>query len=308
MNTTTEDIANPPVISRLALIGVGMIGGSFVWSLKRAGLVKHVVGVDENIAALTQATEQGIIDSKSHLDSLQPVDAVVIATPVGAMFEVFKALNQHSWIKQAIITDVGSTKQSVLAACERACGELPPLFIPAHPIAGREHMGVAHAEEMMFYGHRVVLTPHANSDADALIQVKTWWQAIGAKVDVMDAKTHDEILAATSHLPHVLAYALMQLIAESVEKNPRANARDAAVHAILDYAAGGFKSFTRTASSNPIMWRDICLNNKTAVLDWLVAYQDTLKTLTERIEAEDGEALLDIFTRAKAERDKYLLQ
>lgn len=299
-NTHTANTNNnkqSTTIKRLALIGVGMIGGSFVWSLKRAGLVAHVVGVDTNINELDDAVELGIIDSKASIDALHDIDAVVVATPVGAMQGVFAALKDKPFMQQAIITDVGSTKQSVIRAAELGLGRLPPRFVPAHPIAGREHIGVNHAEEMMFHGHRAILTPHPQSDADAVETVKTWWQACGATVDMMSADNHDKILAATSHLPHVLAYALMESLTTTAYEAP-----------IFDYAAGGFKSFTRTASSNPIMWRDVCLHNKDDILYWLDHYQQTLSELRQLIDDGDGQAIVEIFQRAKAERDRYLVK
>lgn len=283
-------------INRLALIGVGMIGGSFAWSLKRAGMVNHVVGVDVNVDELNRAVELGIIDSKSSIEGLYDIDAIVVATPVGAIFEVFRALRKMPFIDSAYISDVGSTKQSVIKAVKSSLGYLSERFVPAHPIAGREHIGVSHAEEMMFHGHRAIVTPHEKSSDEAIQTVTNWWQACGATVDVMNAKTHDRMLAATSHLPHVLAYGLMESLMRQSKDD-----------GILDYAAGGFKSFTRTASSNPVMWRDICLNNQTDILDWLEGYQATLSQLRDMIANGDAEALLELFERAKHQRDTQLL-
>lgn len=290
----TENTIQP--INRLALIGVGMIGGSLIWSMRRAGLIRHVIGVDIDVDELNRAVELGIIDSKSYLDALTDIDAIVLATPVGAMQAVFNVLKNTDFIDTAIITDVGSTKQSVIAAAKAGLGYLPTNFVPGHPIAGREHIGIEHAEAMMFYGHRAILTPHDNSSEGATATVKSWWQACGATVDVMSAKTHDKVLAATSHLPHVLAYSLMESLITGDCDAP-----------MFDYAAGGFKSFTRTASSNPIMWRDVCLNNKDEILYWLDHYQNTLSDLRDLIDAADGEAIVDIFQRSKAERDRHLI-
>lgn len=282
-------------INRLALIGVGMIGGSLIWSMKRAGLVNHVVGVDINLGELKTATELGIIDSKAYLDSLHDIDAIVLATPVGAMQGIFAALKDKPFIDTAIITDVGSTKQSVIDAAQKGLGYLPENFVPSHPIAGREHSGVQYAEEMMFYGYRVLVTPHDNSDYQATQTVKSWWRACGAVVECLTPLEHDHILAATSHLPHILAYGLMENLSKNTDSP------------IFNYAAGGFKSFTRTASSNPIMWRDVCLNNKDDILFWLDRYQQTLSDMRQMIADGDGEALVDIFERSKTERDKHLL-
>ncbi len=283
-------------INRVALIGVGMIGGSFIWSLKRAGVVNHVIGVDINFAELETATELGIIDSKSTLEGLHDIDMIVLATPVGAMSSIFSALKDKDFINTALMTDVGSTKQSVINAAQKSLGFLPKNFVPSHPIAGREHIGIEHAEEMMFYGHRAIITPHKDTDNSAVAQVKSLWEHCGAIVDIMTAENHDKILAATSHLPHVLAYALMESLTTTEYENP-----------IFDYAAGGFKSFTRTASSNPIMWRDICLNNQTDILYWLDHYQNTLSELRELIANGQGDKIEKIFQRSKTERDKYLV-
>ncbi|MBS9778147.1 MAG: prephenate dehydrogenase/arogenate dehydrogenase family protein [Gammaproteobacteria bacterium] len=283
-------------INKLALIGVGMIGGSFIWSLKRAGLVNHVVGVDVNVDELQTAEELGIIDSKSSIEGLADIDVVVIATPVGVMETVFTALKEKSFISTALITDVGSTKQSVINAAIAGIGYLPENFVPSHPIAGREHIGIVHAEEMMFHGYRAIVTPHEKSSLCAIEAVTKLWEGCGARVDIMSAQNHDKILAATSHLPHVLAYGLMESLTTTEYEEP-----------IFDYAAGGFKSFTRTASSNPIMWRDICLNNKDEILYWLEQYQNTLSSLREFIKHGDGEAILDVFERSKKERDEHFL-
>ncbi len=289
-----KNIENNLPIKRLALIGVGMIGGSLVWSLKRAGLVEHVIGVDIDLDELQTATELEIIDSKSTLEGLHDIDAIVLATPVGVMSSIFAALKKKDFINTALITDVGSTKQSVIASAQKGLGYLPENFVPAHPIAGREFIGVKHAEEMMFYGHRAIITPHENSSEMAIAMVKALWEGCGSIVDTMTAEDHDKILAATSHLPHVLAYGLMESLTTTEYEEP-----------IFDYAAGGFKSFTRTASSNPIMWRDICLNNQDDILYWLDQYQHTLSILRELIAKGDGESIVEIFERSKSERDRH---
>ncbi|MGY0398409.1 MAG: prephenate dehydrogenase [Ostreibacterium sp.] len=284
------------MINRLALIGVGMIGGSFILSLKQAGLVNYVIGVDTNIDELDAATELGIIDSKSSIDGLYDIDVIVIATPVGATQSVFASLKDKPFIDTAIIIDVGSTKQSVINATQSALGYLPENFVPSHPIAGREYIGVRHSENMMFHGHGCIITPHAKSSQSAIENVTFLWQACGAHVERMSAGNHDKILAATSHLPHVLAYGLMESLATTEYEIP-----------IFNYAAGGFKSFTRTASSNPVMWRDICLNNSTEILYWLDHYQDTLSEIRALIAEGDSHAIIEVFSRAKSERDKYLV-
>lgn len=297
MNTVLNTSTATPPINRLALIGVGMIGGSFIRSLKQANLVKHVIGVDTQADELRHAEALGIIDSQATLAELCDIDVIVLATPVGAMQSIFAALKDKPFIKTAIITDMGSTKQSVISAANLGLGYLPELFVPGHPIAGREHIGIRHAEDNMFAGHRAILTPHENSAASAVAAVQAWWQACGAVVDVMSAEKHDKILAATSHLPHVLAYGLMESLTSTEYEA-----------SIFDYAAGGFKSFTRTASSNPVMWRDVCLHNKDDILYWLDHYQQTLSRLRALIDQADGEAIVDIFTRSKTARDQHLVK
>lgn len=283
-------------IKRLALIGVGMIGGSLAWSLKQAGVVEQVIGVDIDVSELQTAIELGVIDSKSTIEGLHDIDMVVIATPVGAMGAVFSQLKDKAFLSQAIITDVGSTKGSVIQAAKNSLGFLPTNFVPSHPIAGREHIGVAHAEDMMFYGHRAIITPHEHADERAITVVKALWEACGATVDLMTAEQHDKILAATSHLPHVLAYAVMESLTVTPYEAP-----------IFTYAAGGFKSFTRTASSSPVMWRDVCLHNREEILYWLDHYQETLATLRDWIATGDGERILTVFERSKAARDSHFV-
>lgn len=281
-------------VKRLALIGVGMIGGSFAWSLKQAGIVEQVIGVDIDSHELQTAGELGIIDNQSTIEALQDIDVIVIATPVGAMASVFSQLKSKDFLSKAVITDVGSTKGSVIQAAKDSLGFLPANFIPSHPIAGREHIGVAYAEDRMFYEHRAIITPHEQADEQAITVVKALWEACGATVDLMTAEQHDKILAATSHLPHVLAYAVMESLTTTAYETP-----------IFTYAAGGFKSFTRTASSSPVMWRDICLHNREEILYWLDHYQATLSTLRDWIATGDGERILTVFERSKAERDSH---
>lgn len=272
-----------------------MIGASFVLGLRQAGLVGKVIGVDVAEVELATAKTLGIIDETATIDTLPPVDLIIIATPVGVMPRIFNALAHYPWLADTLITDVGSTKQSVIAAAEAAFPDWPRNFVPGHPVAGREYIGVAYAVADMFDGFRVVLTPHEKNDHDAVMRVAALWQACGAHVEQMSASAHDRVLAATSHLPHVLSYCLMESLATTEYET-----------SIFDYAAGGFKSFTRTASSNPVMWRDICLNNNTDILYWLDHYLDTLAEMRDLIADEAGDELLAVYERAKSIRDNHI--
>lgn len=281
------------LFQRVALIGVGMIGGSFVSALKSAKLVSHVVGVDIDKTALNSALKLGVIDSTASIETLDNIDAIILATPVGAMFSIFTALQQHGLI-DVLITDVGSTKQSVIDAAEKALGYIPKKLVPGHPVAGKEYIGVEHASADLFAKHKAIITPADNTDADALSAVTAMWKACGATVNIMSAKEHDRILAATSHLPHILAYVLVDSLVSTKDED-----------CVFTYAAGGFKSFTRTASSNPIMWRDVCLANQEAILMWLEHYQNKLNTMKELIENKNLDAIEAVFMHAKQNRDEH---
>jgi len=286
-------------INRLALIGVGMIGGSLIRALQEKSLVDRVIGIDVDSETLHKAKQLGIIDEITTLEAFVAanwrVDLIVIATPVGAMQPIFSTLSQHADIAQTLITDVGSTKQSAIEDATEGFGHLPKNFVPSHPIAGREHIGITYADANMFTGHRVIITPHVNNSDDTINKIENLWQATGATVNRLPAEYHDRILAATSHLPHVLAYGLMDSLSNTEEGE-----------AIFDYAAGGFTAFTRTASSNPIMWRDICLKNRNNILYWLDQYQNTLSALRDLIANNDVKDMLALFSHSKLTRDQYL--
>lgn len=282
-----------PLFKRLALIGVGMIGGSFVQALKAAGMIEQVIGVDLDAEAINKALALGVIDSGSSIAELSDIDAIVIATPVGAMGLVFAEL-KAAGLEQVLMTDVGSTKQSVIEAAEQVFGFMPEKFVPGHPVAGKEYIGVEHASADLFQNHKAIVTPTDNTDKNALATVVSMWEACGSTVNIMSAKEHDRILAATSHLPHVLAYVLVDSLAATKDEE-----------CVFTYAAGGFKSFTRTASSSPIMWRDVCVANQKAILTWLERYQDKLETMKHLIENKDLDAIEEVFRNAKENRDEH---
>lgn len=280
---------------RLAIIGVGLIGGSLARAARAAGVVGEIVGSGRDERELQRAVTLGVID-RYVLDAAAAVhdaDLVVLAVPLGAMESVLRSI-ASALATGTVITDVGSTKASVLAAARAVFGIIPPHFVPGHPIAGTEKSGVAASFAELFYGRRVILTPQENTDPLALARVRALWQATGAEVVDMEASHHDQVLAATSHLPHILAYALVDTLLHL----------DASAD-IFRYAAGGFRDFTRIASSHPEMWRDICLANREAILNVLDRYRAELATVDDCLRQADGAGLLRVFIQAKTARDQY---
>ncbi len=295
-----------PMLKRLAIIGVGLIGGSLARAVKRAGLCEEIVGNGRDAAQLRKAVELGVID-RYDIDianAVRDADMVVIAVPLGPMEQVLRACVGHIR-SDTIITDVGSAKASVVTAARNAFGEVPANFVLGHPIAGTEKNGVEASFAELFQGRRVILTPLPHTATHALMQVRLLWRAVGAEVVEMGVEHHDEVLAATSHLPHILAYALVDTLVRmdtGMDVNPDFQ-RDQSEE-IFRFAAGGFRDFTRIASSDPTMWRDICLANRTAIITLLERFRADLDTLTDFIRAGDSERILGVFTRAKAARDR----
>ena len=293
------------MIKRIAIIGVGLIGGSLARAVRRAGLCEEIVGSGRDVAQLRKAVELGVID-RYDIDiasAVRDADMVVIAVPLGAMEQVLRALAGQVR-PDAIITDVGSAKASVVAAARNVFGEVPANFVPGHPIAGTEKNGVEASFVELFQGRRVILTPLPHTAAHALAQVHLLWHAAGAEVIEMGVEHHDEVLAATSHLPHILAYALVDTLVRmdtGMGANPDTSIDK--TEEIFRFAAGGFRDFTRIASSDPVMWRDICLANRLAIVGLLERFRSDLDMLTELIRAGDGERILATFSRAKAARD-----
>ncbi len=283
-------------LPRLLVIGVGLIGGSFALALKRAGVVGEVLGLGRDGSSLQDALQLGVIDrSVANIrDGLRGADIVVLATPVRQMQAVFASM-RDSLPPGCLVTDAGSTKQDVVAAARTGLGSKVGQFIPAHPIAGREQSGVAAAEATLFDQRQVVLTPTADNDAADVERIAGLWRACGARVSSMSADQHDAVFAAVSHLPHMLAYALVE------ELTARDNADE-----LLGFAAGGFRDFTRIASSSPEMWRDIALNNRVALLREIDAYALQLSHLRELIAVGDGPALEALMVSARDRRDAWL--
>ena len=281
---------------KLAVIGVGLNGGSFALALKQAKAVSRVVGVGRNAANLRLARERGIIDSIAPDPgaAARDADLVLIATPVAQFNEILGNLAGNLGAK-TLVTDGGSTKRDVIAAARGALGKKLGQFVPAHPIAGAENSGAAAANAELFRGKRVVITPLPQNRRSAVEQVESAWKACGARVSRMDPEEHDAVLATVSHLPHLLAYALVHGVAR------RNNSEQ-----LFSFAAGGFRDFTRIASSHPEMWRDICLANRDRVLQELKSYANELGTIRKLIQKGDAAALEKLFTVARDARNKWI--
>ncbi|MBK1700921.1 prephenate dehydrogenase/arogenate dehydrogenase family protein [Thiococcus pfennigii] len=284
------------MIERLAVIGVGLIGGSFARALRTAGAVGEVVGCGRSVANLERALDLGVVDrfTTDPAEAVVGADLVFLAVPLGSIRGILQAV-RGALDGRTILTDGGSVKGSVVADVRAVFGRVPPTFVPGHPIAGTEHSGVEASFPELYRHRRVILTPLAETEPRALALVQRAWEACGAEVSLMEVDHHDEILAATSHLPHLLAFGLVDTLARMRENDE-----------IFRYAAGGFRDFTRIASSSPVMWRDICLANGEAVGAMLQRFAAELNELADTIQDGDGERLLEIFSRAKAARDRFL--
>jgi prephenate dehydrogenase len=280
---------------KLTVIGLGLIGGSFARALRAAGAVSEVVACGRNPDALARAIELGVADrvTTDPVDAVRDADVVVLAVPLSAMRDLMARI-APALLAHAILTDVGSTKQSVIADAKAVLGERIARFVPGHPIAGTERSGVEASFAELFQERRVILTPMEATDPAATQTIAELWHQAGATVTQMSAQHHDRVLALTSHLPHVLAFALVDRLSQMQEQDE-----------IFAYAAGGFRDFTRIASSDPVVWRDICLNNRSAVLDALQVYRDELDELTQALRNHDGAALEALFARAKRARDDH---
>lgn len=284
---------NQPIITTLTVIGVGLIGGSFSLALKAAGAVGRVIGVDQDADNLALALQRGVIDeiAPSLAAGVAEANVVFVAVPVGSVAAVV-AQAAPFLPAGCIVTDGGSVKGELVQACE----PLMPAgtrFVGGHPIAGTEHSGAAAAFATLYQGRRCILTPSAATDAAALELVRSLWQAAGSRVECMDAATHDRVFAAVSHLPHMVAYALVHAVAGSAEEEEN----------ILAFSAGGFRDFTRIASSDPAMWRDIALMNRGALLEMFDRYQAEFNALRQRVASGDGPWLEQFFKTSKRLRD-----
>ncbi|TDJ69763.1 MAG: prephenate dehydrogenase/arogenate dehydrogenase family protein [Proteobacteria bacterium] len=282
------------MIRRLCVIGVGLIGGSLARALRVVGAVETIVGCGRGEKNLARARELNVIDEYmlDPADAVEGADIVVVAAVLGATPGIFEKIASGIGSK-TVVTDVGSAKRCVVDAARRSFGGKFSQFVPGHPIAGTEKSGVEASFPELFRDHRVILTPVTETDPRALGRVTEMWQLTGATVTEMDVGHHDEVLAATSHLPHMLAYALVDCLASMEGENEN-----------FAYAAGGFRDFTRIASSSPAMWCDIAMANRDALLLMLDRFTATYEQLRTALESNNKDVLFEMFSRAKTARDR----
>lgn len=285
-------------VERIAIFGVGLIGGSFALGLKAAGFAGEIVGGGRSAVNLARGVELGVIDrfSTDPVEVVQGADLVMLAVPMGAMRAVLAQI-APALGEQTIVTDAGSVKGSFEADARAVLGDSLHRVVPGHPIAGTERSGVEAAFSTLYQRRRVILTPLAESDPAATEAVAGLWRQCGAEVECLSVQHHDRVLAATSHLPHMLAFSLVDTLATMQTHDE-----------IFRYAAGGFRDFTRIASSDPVMWRDICVANRGALLGVVEELIEHFQVLHDAIERGDAEQIHTIFTRAKAARDAHLEQ
>ena len=284
-----------PIIGRLVVVGLGLIGGSFAKGLRESGLCGEVVGVDLDPQSRKLAVELGVVDrcEDDLAVACRGADVIQLAVPILAMEKLLGLLATLD-LGDAVLTDVGSAKGNVVRAATLAFGGMPSRFVPGHPIAGSEQSGVEASNAQLFKRHKVILTPLPETDPHALALVHRLWSELGADVEHMQVERHDEVLAATSHLPHLLAFGLVESLAKRNENLD-----------IFRYAAGGFRDFTRIAGSDPVMWHDIFLANREAVLRTLDTFRSDLDALRDAVDAGDGHQLLGVFTRARVAREHF---
>jgi prephenate dehydrogenase len=290
-----------PRVGKLVVLGVGLIGGSFALALRAAGCVGEIVGVGRGRANLETARALGIIDRFATREGrwtaeIGDADLVLLAAPVAQYPALLAALSARLG-PRTIVTDAGSTKQDVIAAARATLGAALPRFVPAHPIAGTEHSGAAAAFAALFHDRNVVLTPTPETDAAATATVAALWEACGGRVRTLDPAVHDRVFAAVSHLPHLLAFGLVDAFAA------RPDAEE-----IFRFAASGFRDFTRIAASSPEMWRDIALANRDALLAEIAAFRAQIDRLAAMIADGDGAALEAVFARARVARRDWEAQ
>lgn len=282
-----------PMFERVALVGIGLIGSSISHAARRGGLAKEIVGSARTKATVDTALKLGLISKgyESAAEAVAGADLVVLSVPVGACGPLTAEIAPHMK-KGAILTDVGSVKAQVV----RDMAPNVPAgvhFVPGHPIAGTEQSGPEAGFAELFDGRWTILTPEAHTDAAAVEKLRAFWEALGAKVEVMDPQHHDMVLAITSHLPHLIAYTIVGTADELAQVTESE---------VIKFSAGGFRDFTRIAASDPTMWRDVFLNNKDAVLEMLGRFSEDLTALQRAIRWGDGETLFNLFTRTRAIR------
>ena len=283
------------MFSQLGVIGCGLMGGSFALALKRAGLVKRVIGYSKSPSTTEKAKKLGVIDiaAESALLAVSGSDIVLIAVPVSASEATFKAI-RHLVEPGVLFMDVGSTKRDVVDAARRVLKERVESFVPAHPIAGKEVAGVGHADASLYNGRQVILTPITQTSADLVQKATDVWAAIGAQVLRMTPENHDAAFAAVSHLPHMLAFAYFNSVA-----------RQPAGRDFLSLAGPGFRDFTRIAASDPTVWRDILISNREELLKQSMRFRHTLDAMEHVIKTGNVEALEDLIRNASDARSGW---
>ena len=282
-------------MNKIVIFGVGLIGGSFALALRKANAVHEVVGFGRSAASLEQAKQLGIIDriGDDAAHEVADADLVLLATPVAQMPELFARIAPHLGA-HTLVTDGGSTKSDVVAAARANLGDNIEQFIPAHPIAGAEKSGAAAALADLYQGKKVVLTPLSENSKEAVARVRKAWELCGAVVSELTSQQHDEVFAAVSHLPHLLSFALVNVLAQRDNRDQ-----------LLSFAASGFRDFTRIAASSPEMWRDISLANRDALLREVKQYADELYVIHQALENNDAAKLEEIFSLAREVRSGW---
>jgi cyclohexadieny/prephenate dehydrogenase len=293
------DISGAPIVDRLAIIGLGLIGSSIARAARRYGAARVIIGADGDVAVRARVEELAIVDevAPTLAQAVEGADLVVLCVPVGAAGAVAQEIGPH--LKRgAIVSDVGSVKSAVIAAI---APHLPAgvQLVPAHPVAGTEQSGPDAGFDSLFLHRWCILTPPEEAEAKAIALVQAFWEALGSNVEIMTPVHHDLVLAITSHVPHLIAYNIVGTVAE-LEEATRSE--------VLKFSAGGFRDFTRIAASDPTMWRDVFLHNKDAVLEMLGRFNEDLTALQRMIRRGDGEGLFDLFTRTRAIRRGIVAQ
>jgi cyclohexadieny/prephenate dehydrogenase len=295
-------MSEKPLFNRVALIGLGLIGSSLGHAMKRDGLAGHISGSARSAETCAKALEIGFVDSASvdPVEAVTDADLIVICTPVGVIADVAAAI-APALKPGAIVTDVGSVKMAVI----RDVGPLLPEgvhLVPGHPVAGTEHSGPESGFPELFEGRYCILTPPPGADERAVDAVAELWRRVGSDVEIMDPKHHDRVLAITSHLPHLIAYSIVGTasdLEEHISREAAASKEEILTSEVIKYSAGGFRDFTRIAASDPVMWRDIFLNNREAVLEVLGRFTEDLTALQRAIRWGEGESLHDLFERTR---------
>lgn len=282
------------MINKITIVGVGLIGGSLARALKEKNLAKTVFGYGRDLSRLEEAKKQNIIDDYSTQieKAVNHADIIVIATPVGTFRNIFSEVKPLI-VDDVIISDVGSTKTNIVDIAKEILGDKSQCFVPAHPIAGKEKSGFEASDGNLYIGKKVIITPIEDNSSESIQVIESMWKNVGAEVDFMSPQSHDDLLGMTSHLPHMLAFSLVNYL---VDQNPSASI----------YAGGGFKDFSRIASGDAVMWRDICLQNKDKIITHLRGYQSTVEELIDAIDQEESDKLELLFATAKKTRDSWI--